>query len=507
MAQDEADNRSSPSGEHPKTNHRALWLCVALFALPFALYFLLPKGLFDTSAPSAQATPLTEFSFDDGVHMKILRVELTKELRYESRPATSFFRPVITRSYSSTFNQAGMVIGKEVQNGTRLKKATLSMEPDAPALMLLISVRTASGRTLAADTFFASGKLYEIRRMNGIFEGATASTTSSPSINDAPLAFEADDGGGGWLPFSGPVIMGEEDGRGFAALKVFPRRKPELKLRALRAGGKPVEFTIPNPAYTPTAAAETTIPTLPVTQQKGEFKVTMESVTRNAQGGVNFDTWANPRKERRMLYTATTEVRDMTGNILPYSIEAQGYVPLPDEDILRLIYHAQRNPSQYPWKAAEVLMIGEARLSADGKAIEKPKITPDGSSAGVSVFSGSVLSPPPGSREEPKLEIRIGGVFDRSQFSRLTSAYDVQHLALFWDGETSEGVASWRSFGRSNLSIDHPSVQYRHEWAGTLHPGKTFRVGIVPKQTPVEFEFVVKVPPPNAVKPAPRTSK
>lgn len=498
MAQDEAVDRSSPSGEHPKTNQRALWLCVALFALPFAIYSLLPKDIFDTSDPSAEATPLAEFSFDDGVHMKILRAELTRELRYESRPATSFFRPVITRSYSSKFNQAGMVIGKEVQNDTHLKKATLSMEPDAPTLMLLTSVRTASERILAPDTFFASGRLYDIRRKNGVFDSATASTTPSNSINDAPLAFEADDGGGGWLPFSGPIIMGDRDGRGFAALKVFPRRKLELKLRAIRAGVAPVEFTIPNPGYSTNVEEKTAVQTLPVTLQKGEYKVTLESVTRNARGGVNFNTWANPRKERRILYTGTTEVRDMTGNFLPYGIEAQGYVPLPGEDTLRVTYRAQRNPSQYPWKAAEVLMIGEARLSSDGTTIEASKITPDGSSAGLSMFSCTVISPKPGSSERPKLEIRMGGVFDRAQFSSFASGYDHQHVAVFWDGETSEGVAVCGGTEQTQLTSGRSSLQSRHEWEGTLHPGKKFRVAIMPRQTPTEFEFVVRVPPKNS---------
>lgn len=483
----------------------ALWLGIALFLVPGALFLVVSKFASLADDPTAGVTPAATATFDDGFRLTVLRAELTEELRFDCTLPFNPLRRFFSRSNSDTYATRYLFVEKTVQDG-HLRDAALRMQEKGPSLMLLVYGKESDGRPFSSDLYWARGEGFEITRHKGIYQKSERMGSLAKAMLDLPLSLEAEDGNGGWLPFDGPIVVDEKDGRGFAALKAFPRRSPTLKIRANRKGFASVEFTIPTPGYAP-AFATAPPESPPITREKGEFKVMLQSVKRSSHNGVRPDFLLGDTTQMRQIYSGAFEVQDLSGNVFSYDSSAMGYLPLPGEGTLRILYRAQRNPSQYPWKESEVLMFGEARLSSDGKSIADAHIMGDGSTFGFANISCSVTSDSAGSGETPKIKITVSGESSPAERARLERSYEIRHAALFWTYGLAEGVATLQRSMETRPLSGPMSFESTHEWEGTLHPGETFRIGLVPKQTPVEFEFIVKVPPPNAGKPATRITR
>lgn len=446
-------------------------------------------------------TVMTTGRFEDGFTVELQRTELAAKMTFAREVNESWFG---TRKSSE--GHAWVVAGTGIElipqkiDGQFSGCTFLLQNNEEPVLFVLLRARHADGKGLTNRDFMANGERQVIERKDG--EVAGIQDVSHPTDDPAKmeLHLQVEDGAGGWRDLLGPIMPNAEDGRAFAVVDAFPRRKPELRLRALHAGQPPVEFNVTNPGYKP-SFTPLKPQTPPIVHDGGEFRIRCDGLRWEA--GKNSQPSLAVRPHLDLLSLPPNSLRlpiqlfDETGNILNWKMgRYSGYDPLPNEKSVLLRCVLERDRALYPWREQEVTFLAEGRLAASA-AEQKAELTPAGQSLGCTSIT---FDPPDASR--PSLRLRqphvldftVKGTCSQSQLTELQASHVFGYLAVFTNSDRSVGESQGGNYGHSSDASGSCSFDFHGEWAGPLKPGESFRIALIRQIKPATVEFALEVP-------------
>ncbi|MBL9133927.1 MAG: hypothetical protein JNG86_22130 [Verrucomicrobiaceae bacterium] len=495
MPTDDVTDSASPA----RPNHRAaLWCSLAIFLLLGGGVMVLDFTGFRFDQHALVETPLATARFADGFEIRVLQAELTPKINISRSVSTSILRSMLRGSTTSSFGYStpGVTIGIRHKNG-QFEGGSLEFQNiTADALMLVIRGIESNGTNYAQPVFMEEGKRHEFSRKDGIFEQVRSETPDKPE--NMPLHLQVEDGAGGWRDLSGPIVLDEKDGRGLAAILAFPRRKPDLMLRALRKGEAPVTMKIANPGYKPS------FPTLapqnvPVTHGDAEFTLSTEGFKWRTRSPtpclgleIKLEHPALPKHSLQLYF----EVFDSTGNRIAYDHTCGGYLPIPGERAYRVVCRVTRAASIHPWREDEVTFIAHGAIKEPGK--REVELTEEGRALGIQKIDFRPLTASP--RKSWRLNLPVSMEFDvrgettKADFATLNATHE-NDVAIFGETGRSIGDCGTHGSGQSGTAGGQITFDHHHSWAGPLGAGDRFRIGLIKKKAPVVVEWVLEIPP------------
>ncbi len=474
---------------------RALWLLVGVFLLIGAIFANL--WFFGVPLPQAPVpppeVPLASARFDDGFEVRVLRAESKHEIRFDLPKPTGYWGRYSANPSSHGSGESGLMIYVHQNNGAFSGAGFEYQSAKADSLMLVLRGTEPDGRVFANSEFMAQHGRHFLRRKDGTFDKAENVSHPSDKPENMPLHLQVEDGAGGWLDLDGPLIIDEKEGRGFAGVRVFPRRKPDLKLRALRSGQTPVEMTIPNPGFKP-AFPVLTPQSPPIVHRGADFTVTCKGLLWRKRGqrlalnlNIQLDHPSLPPGSLQAQYV----LFDATGNQILDPFYDFG-VPLPGEKVCRVLHSLQRGAPSYPWPENEAVIVATGILAPPGTP-QTAELTTKARTLGFN----EITFHPPAVMPIPVpllLAFRLHGETTLTGVKALREDYE-PNVAVFAAQGAAIGETRPASSGTTH-SVGKTRFHQDHTWGGPLKPGETFRIGMVKSQKPQELEFILAIPPP-----------
>lgn len=465
-------NRTSP----------ALWLSLALFLLVFAVggWLLLRRE------PPPPKKSLASVSFPGG-GFDLLRAENTAVLSFEGRKQGFLPKLFSNRSGSGTgFN--GMNLTVHPLNN-RLEMANCYI--GAPGLMLLCRAtkvgRSPFPRVIPFREDGRGGSRgFVLKELTTPVGGGV--DLGSSLAKAADLTLEVEDGAGGWLTMSGPIVLDLEGGRSVAYAHVYPRRNPRLKLRISPLGETPLVVEIDNPGYVAAPPAWTP-QALPA-----RFDDKWLSITWDGQ-----ELWPYPTKLRvgkgSELPRVAYEFRDMlysdpTGNIAPIG----DFTLLPGESLIKLS-GAVTKTEMYPRPFTETDVFAEGVWPPPGNLV---KFTANkfGQSMGITSIDAKAAAPETDyeTKLPQQLELTIKGGGKRSGTPTSRNPFEpgrTTALIYIEDGTMPSGRLRRHGSG-SHASGSTFTYDAQFTWSAEApSPGQVLRLAMPRDRSPVGFEFII----------------
>lgn len=471
----------------------------SLSALGTIVGMLLLQACGKVLSPTPPDKIIASGRFSDGFVVEFLRTELTPKMSMERVVSGGLFGLRINSESGRTLDQGGFQLETRVRNGS-LSEAKFSFQNNQePVLMVLLRARRADGAALVNHHFLANGQCYEIERPEDKHIHISDARTATDDPAQMELHLQVEDGSGGWRDLLGPIMPDAEDGRAFAAVDAFPRRKPDLRLRAFHAGQAPIEVVVPNPGYQPSfPVLEAQTP--PLTYESTEFRVFCDGLTWQSQPGRALTLAAQTRLEFPTLpknsLRLTTRHFDETGNRLIYKMgRFEGVDPLPGEKLCRVECVVERDGSLYPWHEEEVTFVAEGVMASSPES-QNATLTAEGKRLGcrsIAFFPPDVSQKSWQMNKPYVLDFEIRGECSAGELEAMQKDYEFGQMAVFVNGSRSTGECQRGRWGRGSHS-GWANFDCHQSWVGDLKPGEAFRIALVKKHFPMTSEFVLILP-------------
>ncbi|MCB1226914.1 MAG: hypothetical protein KDK99_13945 [Verrucomicrobiales bacterium] len=383
----------------------------------------------------------------------------------------------------------------------QFESGTFAYQGSIPALMLVFQVVNEDGSNVVSDVMGVLGTRFFLEREETRFRAAREfGVTSSKS---AKVEVQVEDGAGGWLSMDGPLFSDSEDGRAMAARYAFPRQSKEIRLRLMLNGEMEGELALPNPGYK--AAAEIFSPVaLPARApiRDGELVLTeMAAVTPVPYPRLEVESSVSPSNG----FVMSTTVSDAWGNIYPQFRESH---LLPGVKMLRIDAVVERRASRFPYRLADVRVLGTAKPTAAGQW--NTQLADGGSAAGLTELE---LLPPDAPVEEVAVKKKLGrssstsgdeplactivfrGEMSELDWAAFEAAHKTMECRLFVQGKPVDGSCRPSSVSYSKVG-GRVKLEGRYHWLGALPERVELTVGI-PLRLPADHvRFETAVPPP-----------
>ncbi len=293
---------------------------------------------------------------------------------------------------------------------------------------------------------------------------------------------------------AGPFVVDSEDGRAIAVCHAYPKDRQLLRARVGRktvSGRKNVEVQVPTPGFKSSVAALSPEP-LPATRKVVDYEVTLREFTDF--GG----RLLLPKLEAKHSFAVPNDVDisihfDRFGNVTPH---LRGMMPLPGEDVLRVVGEVNRVAAIFPYLESEVEVIAEGVWSADASQ-RQIELTDTAKARGIRSIA---LTPGSGRKEGRKqlphlLDVRVHS--DMTEADWIAWERDMNHnmICVFPKGkDRSQGES--RFYGSNSHTLGG-RVEFTLN-AGRclkLEGGTPMRIGIPRKMPPVLFSFEAALKP------------
>lgn len=445
---------------------------LALFVLPFLIAGFVAFFLFPPPPPFEETPPIATADFPVEEQFHILRAELGIEL------AIDF--PRERRFAFGTTSSSGMGVTRFISMGLNRAAGELtqaSCELPRPGLILVAKHEDMKNNPMVSDQVFAPSPFEEHFRISwgpsSVYSGAGSlkkGTLSTPLVR-----IEVEDGAGGWLPMSSPIVPHKLDGRGFSVGRIFPRRKPDLAIRVTRDGETRV-LTIPNPGYAPSFPTWTATPQ-PWKLSFGDCELEMR--IEDTQPGLFGQQLPKPKFEKmpatqskNAFFPAIESVSDETGN---EARDFQTFAILPGTKTVRIDGTLVRTRN-YRWEAADVIFFAEGTCRNSTKEADWKLLSP-ALTAGIHTIEWENAKP-----GLWLINLKIEGDAARTPWLRS------QPIVLFLDGSTVQDG----QINRTGSSYNEKLAEFRYSWTGDLKSGQKFRLGY-PRRA-VESPFSITIP-------------
>lgn len=392
-----------------------------------------------------------------------------------------------------------MLLSTQTTNGAFSSSSLAVQNNSEPMLFVLLRAKQPDGTGLVNHDFIVHGERYLMERKAGKV-GFSEVSQPSDDPSKMELHLQVEDGAGGWRDLLGPLMPDAEDGRAFAVVDAFPRRKPELRLRALHHGQPPIEITVPNTGYK--AAFPARRPqTPPLAHEGGEYRVLCDGLKWEQRPqwrpvidfGPKIEAPSLPKDSLQLAVT----LFDETGNRLIWKAgKSFGFDPLPAEKICIARCAVERAETIYPWREGEVTFIAGGVLSADPER-QIAALTAEGQNLGCK----TITFKKPGSSKRASrfnkpvvLDFEIKGECSTFELEAMQRDHAFGKLAVFLNGNRSAGECDHPNWGHRTNSLKNSTFEFHSTWAGDLKPGDPFRIALIKKHVPEVIEFVLEVP-------------
>lgn len=438
-------------------------------------------------------------AFADGFAVEILRAELTPKMSFKRARTAGLFEWVTRTTGGRTLAVGGIDLSVDFTNEAFAGAGFEVQNNSEPLLFVLLRAKNPDGTGLVNHDFLACGERYLMERKAGTVKIIDVSHPSDdPSKME--LHLQVEDGAGGWRDLLGPIMPDTEDGRAFAVVDAFPRRKPDLRLRLLHLGQPPIEVTVPNPGY------QATFPILkpqspPFVHEDEEFRLVSDGLKwqRNPQrsSALDFTVKVEAPSLPKDCLQARVVLFDETGNRLMWNAgKFFGFHPLPGEKNYLARCSVEREDTIYPWRENEVTFLAEGILAADPK-LQTATITADGENLGCKTITFKQPDPLRTSSRLNKsvvLEFVVSGECAEAALEAIRRDYRYGSAAVFTGEDRSAGEGAHKGAEFRSQTGANSTFRFHSTWAGDLKPGQPFRIALIKRQSPVEIEFVLKVP-------------
>ena len=460
---------------------------------------LLLTACIKSSPPVPPDVVIASGAFADGFAVEILRAELTPKMSFQSARPAGVFEWAAKVNTGMTYAAGGIDLRMDFTNGAFTSAGLEVQNNSEPLLFVLLRAKNPDGTGLVNHDFLACGERYLMERKAGTTKIIDVSHPSDdPSKME--LHLQVEDGAGGWRDLLGPIMPDTEDGRAFAVVDAFPRRKPDLRLRLLHLGQAPIEVTVPNPGY------QAAFPILkpqspPFVHEDEEFRLVSDGLKwqRNPQrrSALDFTVKVEAPSLPKDCLQARVVLFDETGNRLMWKAgKFFGFHPLPGEKNYLVRCSVEREETIYPWRENEVTFLAEGILAADPK-LQTATITAGGENLGCKTITFKQPDPSKTSWRFKKpilLNFEIQGECAESALNEMQRDYAFGHLVVFVNGGRSEGVCDHPNWTHSTNLRENSTFEFHSTWAGDLKPGDPFRIALIKKHVPEVIEFVLEVP-------------
>ena len=337
---------------------------------------------------------------------------------------------------------------------------------------------------------------------------------ATKQLHKAPdIIVQIQDGTGGWASGSGPVwVEGNPHTSCFAVFPAWIRSEKDLKIRFVRSGMPPLEFTVPNPdVHSPVPFAVTT-GGIPSSFTHPEFEVRLEEVWQLRKEDhfpflkPEFRFRRTPGFEMYWQWT-TQSAEDELGNKV--TMGSYGY-PLPDVGSQVRFNGLAEYTEWHPRELSECIPICDGNIKPDGSLLSTnlivgniPRVRtvkcaalPTSETESVLRFaaprdeSSGDFSKAPGDPSIPLLgySIELSGECASAEFSamerQLGKMSDWQIL-LFKNGEERSCSARFFSGSANSTEIGNHSYKLEENCVARLKPGDTVKVCLARKKDPV----------------------
>jgi hypothetical protein len=474
--------------------HKSPWLGLSLLVGLLSIW-LGWRQLEPVSANHKSLPTVATASFSDGVRLEIYQVSLGLETGF-SRRTRPHWLPGLSNSLSRTYNGGGLEFNTRLQDG-QFASLSLVNQLKTPMLGMVFRLIGEIHQPLSTDRFHSPGECLQITRSGSLFKDITSYGAVQPNEDRLDWTVEVEDGRGGWILMSGPIVANSEDGRAIAVCHAYPRDRQSLRIRFSRkssAGPQRVEVQVPTPGFKPTFAALTP-DALPSIKKAGDFEVTLSELS-NFEGKLLLPkVVAKHPVATSDAIEVSTRFEDRFGNVIPH---LNGMMPLPEEPVLRVLGEVNRVPSIFPYLEKEVEIIADVIWFADEKK-RQIVLTDSAQAQGVRSL---VIKPGSGLKEGRKqlphlFEIELKGVMTEAEWRTWENDLNRHAICVFPKG--SDRAQGESRYANSNWGTHSGKVDFTlcAAWCGHLKDGTPIRIGYPRKVPPATFTFHAALTPPK----------
>ncbi|MCA1963512.1 MAG: hypothetical protein LDL31_06160 [Prosthecobacter sp.] len=388
--------------------------------------------------------------------------------------------------------------GRVVESELALQHST------QPFFYVLFRAWHPDGKGFCSEELWVNQKIYKTYRNGSVLYSLETDGNYLEDPGLMPLHLQVEDGAGGWRDLVGPIMPDNQDGRAIAVIDAIPRRKPELRLRALRAGSPDIELVVPNPGY----KKEIKNPELrksPVFHDLGRSQIVCEEpiwldAKFPSQSLLRIETRIKPIHLPEHFYSTRVEYSDSTGNCLILRSnhnQKPGILPLPNEDYVKINAYITRRMGYYPWEEHEVVFLAEG-IFAEVDRCQITSFLPEGQKFGCRsvTFKEVENSDRAGNSahdHDRTFDITLEVECSNSQMDEMQQHYEWQHLIVFTDSSHAAGIVSdVASSMKRGVQNSHGVVTC--QWRGQVKKGERIRIAMIPKNLPEVVEFTLRVP-------------
>jgi hypothetical protein len=425
--------------------------------------------------------------FSDGVRLEVYDAALGGETGF-SRHTRPNLVPSVSNGASQGYEGGGLSFETLFQDG-QFASFALSNQWQTPMLGIVFRLLGSDNRPLSTDRFHSLGELLQITRSGSRFIKLSGLGDIHPHEERLDWSVEVEDGRGGWLLMASPIVADSEDGRAIAVCHVYPRDREKLRIRISRKKGverESVEVAVPTPGFMPSFSALSP-ESLPTVRNTGEYEVTLREI--NDLGGWLVD----PKIEVRHpvaasdAFSIAMKFEDRFGNVIPHM---KGMMPLPGEDVLRVVGEVNRDPALFPYLESEVEIIAEVIWSTDPNR-RQILLTESAKARGIESL---VLTPGSGVKEGRRqlpwqLDVQVRGTMSEADWNAWERDMDRQLICVFLGGEERARGESKSKGGNWRKQKGRVDFAFDVGWSGELAEGMSIRIGNPRKMPPERFSF------------------
>lgn len=426
-------------------------------------------------------------SFSDGVRLEVYDVTLGIETGF-SRRTRPHWLPWVSSSASQSYHGGGMVFKTRGKDG-QFASIDVSNQRQTPMLGMVFRLIGKDRLPLSTDRYHSQGELLHIIRSGSLFERMDNYNDIQPHEGRLDWSVEVEDGRGGWMLMAGPIVVHSEDGRAIALSHAYPSDRQNLRVRVSRktaSGRESVEVSVPTPGFKSSVAALSPEP-LPATRKVGDYEVTLSDFS--LAGG----KFLLPKLEAKHPFARpddvdiSTHFEDRFGNVIPH---LSGMMPLPGEDVLRIVGEVNRSAETFPYLESEVEVFAEGIWSADASK-RQIKLTETAKARGIRSIT---LTPGSGSKEGRRqlprqLEIQVQGGMTETEWKAWERDMNRYAICVFPDGSARSQGESQHAGSNWGTNGGKVGFNLNAGWNGDIEEGTPIRIGCPRKIPPVPFSF------------------
>jgi hypothetical protein len=219
----------------------------------------------------------------------------------------------------------------------------------------------------------------------------------------------------------------------------------------------------------------------------GDYEVTLREFT-------DLGGWlVDPKMEVRHpvaasdAFSIAMKFEDRFGNVIPHM---KGMMPLPGDNVLRVVGEVHRVPALFPFLESEVEIIAEVIWSTDQNR-RQILLTESAKARGIESL---VLTPGSGVKEGRRqlprqLDVQVRGTMSEADWNAWERDMDRHLICVFLGGEERARGESRSKGGNWRKQNGRVDFAFDVGWSGELAEGMSIRIGSPRKMPPAKFTF------------------